>query len=183
MNAAQISGKSVLGFQHFLSRHYGEEAFERVMLRLPEAERNAFGGIVLPTNWYRTETVVTAMEIARDIFGPADFFERCGDESARYAINSFYRFLLRFKTPHWILQRATGMWRQYHSSGVWEMQMTEHSFEGELKDFALPGTYCRVLVGWIRGAGRLTGAHKAEVTHPWCRKRGSSRCLFVARWS
>ena len=83
------------------------------------------------------------MEIARDILGPADFFERCGEESARYAINSFYRFLLRFKTPHWILERSTGMW----------------------------------------GAGRLTGAKNAQVTHPWCRNRGSAGCVFVGRWS
>jgi hypothetical protein len=182
VDGAQISGKSVLGLQHYLTRHHGEGAFDRVLLRLPDAERAAFSGIILPTQWYPTSTIITAMEIGRDLFGPTDFFERCGEESARYAINSFYRFLLRFKTPHWILQRSTGMWRQFHSTGLWEMQMTENSFEGELKDFALPGTYCRVLVGWIRGAGRLTGARNAEVTHPWCRNRGSPRCLFVARW-
>ena len=180
--AASSSGKSVLALRDFLERYYGPESWGRLVVKLPVDDQNALDGIIMPSRWYPTTTLVSAIEEAARTFGPLDFHERYGDHSARFSINAFYRFLLRFKTPHWILTRNKSMWPQFHSMGVWEMTMTENSFEGQLHDFAQPGTYCRVLVGWIRAAGRLTGAVNAEVMHPRCRKSGAPHCLFVGRW-
>jgi hypothetical protein len=180
---ASISGKALLAIQSFVRHHHGVDAFDRIQLRMSARQRQELGGIVLPTSWYPTATVIKTLEVGRVLYGPADFYERYGEWSANYALNAFYKFLLRFKTPHWILQRSMTMWRNYHTTGEWKMEMTPNSFHGSLHGFTMPGTYCRVLIGWIRNAGRLTGATNCEVTHPRCRAAGATDCLFVGRWT
>jgi hypothetical protein len=176
------SGKTLLALADYLSRTYGPQALRNVLSRLPPRSQRDLSGILMPTLWYPTAALVEAIEAAQAVYGPDHFYEQFGQAAARYSIHAFYRFILRFKTPHWMLERAASIWQQFHTHGKWSIQMGERDFQAQLQGFAAPGTYCRVLCGWITGAGQLTGAPEVQVTHPRCRAAGAAECHFQGCW-
>ena len=54
---------------------------------------------------------------------------------------------------------------------------------GDGADFAAPSAaICRMLVGWFRRSGQLTGAPDMKVWHPECRTAGKRACVWVVQW-
>jgi len=179
------SGTSILPLQAWIKANLGQQGWEGVLLRVPAEHAHELRGILLAQKKYPTAAFVAALEAASELDGSADFFERYGEWAAHYMINAFFRFLLRFKSPGWVVGRSTRVWRTFHSTGEWKFQVDEgeRRMRGELADFAVVNAnYCRVVVGWWRGAGKLTGAPKPRVEHPHCRARGAPTCVFVGEW-
>ena len=97
-------------------------------------------------------------------------------------INAFQKFVLRFTSPTFFLERAGRMWRRFHDTGQWKVEGSTTKMRGELRDFAVvDADYCRVLTAWIHRAGEIAGA-RGEVTHPECRARGAEADVFSGWW-
>jgi hypothetical protein len=174
------SGNSILSLSNFLAEHHGPGAFAAVLAELPNDD---LSGIIIPQRQYPTASYIAAVDTACRLFDPDRMPERFGEWAARNNLNSLFRFLLKFSTPAWAVSRGTRVWRTFHSTGEWETEITDRTFHGTLRDFAVVnGNYCRVVAGWIRGAGRLTGADIFGVSHARCRSSGSPVCVFTAEW-
>jgi hypothetical protein len=177
------SGNSILNLSRFLSEGHGEGAFAAVLAEMASEDATALSGIILPQIQYPTASYIAAVDTACRLFDPDRMPERFGEWAAHSTMNSLFRFLLKFTSPAWAVSRGTRIWRTFHSTGEWETEIGERSFRGTLRDFAVVnGNYCRVVAGWIRGAGRLTGADIFNVSHPRCRSSGSPVCVFTAEW-
>ena len=182
---ATTAGVSILPLQAWVKKHQGEHGWEQLLVQLPHEHALELRGILLAQKRYPSATFMAALEAAAVLDGEPDFFERYGEWAANYSINSFFKFLLRFKSPGWVVSRSGRVWRSFHSTGEWTFDMDEKArrVRAELADFAIVNpNYCRVVIGWWRGAGRLTGAPDPNVAHPQCRARGAATCVFTAEW-
>ena len=175
------AGTSLLSLHTYVSS-LRAGSFDRILERLPPERAEALRGIIMPNRRYPTASLLAAFEAAYAEFGPA-FPEEYGVWAARYAIHSFFRFLLKFKTPNWVIGRAMRMWRSYHDTGEWDVEMAGNHFRGTLRDFCgVSAIYCRYLRAWFETAGRMTGATNIDLQHPECRASGADACVFVGSW-
>jgi hypothetical protein len=181
---AKTSGAAVMALQLYVDRSFGDKAFEKVLWKMKPAEGEPLRGIILPVNWYPTESFVHAIETAHEIFGANDFFESYGAAAAEFEITAFQKFLLRFASPAFLMDRAGKVWSRFHDTGRWEMHGKGKQFSGTLIDFGVVSAgYCRMLTAWIRRAGQLTGSQGGDVQHPQCRAKGAPSCLFTGWWT
>ncbi len=180
---AQVAGSSVLSLQVFLREAYGEGVYARALDALPADEAAPMRGIVLPINWYPTHPYVRALHAAHDLTRDEAFFEKFGAFAADYQITSFRKFILRFATPVFFLDRTARLWARTHDTGTWEVEGGNKRVRGTLRDFAVvDADYCRVLVAWVHRASQLTGT-RGETIHPACRARGDEACVFEGWWT
>lgn len=180
---ANIAGGSVLSLRMFLENEYGPGAFDRMLDRLAPSDAEPLRGIVLPVKWYPFRTFLRVLHAAEAETGSTDLWERYGTFAAEFEITSFQRFVLRFTSPVFFLDRAGRMWHRFHDSGAWEVEGGDKWLRGKLRGFAVVDEkYCRVLCAWIKRAGQMTGAH-GEVSHPECRAHGAAACVFSGWWT
>ena len=179
---ANIAGGSVLSLRTFLEKEHGAGDFDRVLDTLAATDAEALRGIVLPVKWYPLRTFLRVIHAAEELHGESDLWERYGAFAAEFEINAFQRFVLRFTSPTFVLERAGRMWRRFHDSGEWEVEGGDKWMRGKLRGFAVVDEkYCRLVAAWIKRAGQMTGAH-GEVSHPECRAHGASVCVFAGWW-
>jgi hypothetical protein len=180
---ASTSGASVLSLQVFTRKTYGEGVYERALGRLGQEEAAPIGGIVLPVNWYPTSAYVHALHACHELTGDPEFFERYGAFAADFQITAFRKFILRFASPVFFLDRAGRLWARSHDTGTWEVEGGDRRVRGTLRDFAVvDAAYCRVLVAWIHRASQLTGT-RGHTVHNTCRARGDDACVFEGWWT
>jgi hypothetical protein len=179
---AKVSGSSLLSLQRFLGRSFGNELYARALEALPAAEAETLRGIVLPVNWYPASAYIGTIKAAARLSEDDSFFERYGAFAADFQINAFQKFILRFTSPTFFLDRAGRMWSRSHDTGQWEIEGGERRMRGTLREFAIVDPdYCRVLVAWIHRASELTGT-RGKTVHSACRARGDEACVFDGTW-
>jgi len=179
---AKVAGSSLLSLQVFLNKAYGGDIYARSLDTLPGDQAEPLRGIVLPVNWYSSPAYIHVIKAARELSGDDEFLERYGAFAADFQINAFRKFILRFASPVFFLDRAGRMWRRTHDTGEWEVEGGDRRMRGTLRNFAVvDGDYCRVLVAWIHRASQLTGTH-GHTTHPACRARNAEACVFEGQW-
>ena len=70
---AKVAGSSLLSLQRFLAKAYGEDLYARALDTLPAVEAEPLRGIVLPVNWYPTQSYLAVMHAAQKLTGDVDF--------------------------------------------------------------------------------------------------------------
>jgi hypothetical protein len=106
----QVAGSSVLALRVFLVERLGQQGFDRVLKELPPHLSEPIAGILLPVNWYPTESYVAVLHVAPPLIGPG-FYDEFGEFSADYEITMFQRILLRFTSPAAFVEHAGGCGR------------------------------------------------------------------------
>ena len=150
---------------------------------LPPEQRSEYTRWIQPMAWYPTAGFVALIGAARDHYRWPRLPEAYGEAAAMQELTLFHRFILRFTSPNWLIRRGSEVWQTYHNTGSWIIEAWPNRIRGTLRDFGIvDGMYCRVLVGWFRRAGELTGARTMKVLHPHCRATGASTCVFVGEW-
>jgi hypothetical protein len=109
---------------------------------------------------------------------------RAGRFSAGWSLNTVLKVFVRFRTPSWLVDRATRVWDRYHDTGRWTVTAPlPNKFVGDLYEFAVKDeAFCARLRGWLAGAVELTGGKNAVVTETKCACRGQDHCVFAASW-
>jgi hypothetical protein len=178
---AHVAGSSLLALRGFVIERLGQDTYGQLLSELAPHLSESLGGIVLPLNWYPTDSYLAVLHAAATRIGPG-FFEEFGQFSAEFEITMFQRFMLRFTSPAAFVEHAGRLWPRFHDSGQWEVESAERRIRGTLRDFAVvDGAFCRVLTAWIRHAGRMS-ASRFELRHPECRARGAGACVFTGSW-
>jgi hypothetical protein len=162
---------------------HGEDGFAKVLAAMPAHHAAALRDPIAPISWYPTVAVLEAIHTTGRLFGPADFHDAYGVHSAEYAVNRFYRMVLRFTSPGFVLGRAGTAWRNYHDTGEWALEVGDRHYRGRLRGFGVvDAAYCRVILAYKRRVAELTGGKSIVATHPQCRADGADECLFDIRW-
>ncbi len=179
--APRVAGSSVLAVRVFLEKKLGAQGFTKVLAKLPPHLSEPFAGIVMPVNWYPTESYMAVCHAAADLIGDR-FFEDFGEFAAEFEITTFQRILLRFASPAAFVEHTGRLWPRFHDTGVWTVESADNEIRGTLRNFAIVDAgLCRLWIAWIQRAGRMSAA-RFEVRHPECRARGFEACVFTGSW-
>ena len=169
----------------FTEREFGPMAVDRVLASLSEEDRAVLKD-VQAIGWYPVAPVLHYHRALDRLFGKGDLAlcVRAGRFSAGWSLNTVLKVFLRFRSPTWLIDRATRVWDRYHDTGRWVVTApAPNRFIGELHDFAVRDeSFCARLRGWLSGAVELTGGKNAVVTETKCVCRGQDHCVFSVSW-
>ncbi|HJZ85718.1 MAG TPA: hypothetical protein VKN99_11140 [Polyangia bacterium] len=178
-------GTLYVSVRMFTERQFGRDAVERCLAQLSRDDRDLLSSIV-PVGWYPLEPILRFHRAVDKTFGRGDLAlcRDVGRFSAEWQLNSFHKFLLRFKTPEWFFAKGISVWRQYHDTGRWEWAKQEPGhIVGRLFDFSVTdAAFCMREQGWFWRAAELTGGVHVVVDERRCRTRGDEFCEYEGRW-
>jgi hypothetical protein len=170
----------------FALREYGEEGLERVLSQLSAEDRSLLAGVTA-VGWYPVEPVLRFHHALDQVFGNGDYAlcVAAGRFSAGWSFNTVLKLFVRFRSPLWLIERATSVWGRYHDTGAWHVSSpAPNRIIGELRDFAVHDpAFCARLRGWLQGAVELTGGRAATISETRCVCRNHEHCTFVLSWS
>jgi len=182
---ASFKGTVFESTRTFTEREFGFAAVDRVLAELPEADRAALKD-VQAIGWYPVEPVLRYHRVLDRLYGKGDLAVcfRAGRFSAGWSLNTVLKVFLRFRSPTWLIDRATRVWDRYHDTGRWTVTAeSPNKFLGELSDFGVKDEgFCARLRGWLAGAVELTGGNNTVVNELKCACRGQDRCVFSVTW-
>jgi hypothetical protein len=177
------SGRVIACLQAFVARQ-GDDAWANVLANLGRADAAELTGIITPLSWYPTISVFAALHTTRRLYGHDDFYDVYGTHAAEFALTRLHRFVMKFTSPDWIIDRGTRIWHDFHDTGHWTVEEAREGYmRGRLQDFGVVDSlYCRVLSAWLTRMGKATGALHMEIKHPRCRADGAAACVWEGRW-
>jgi hypothetical protein len=182
---ANFKGTVFESTRMFVEKTFGAEGAERVLRELSHEDQEMLRGITA-VGWYPIEPILHYHHAMDRLFGTGDFAlcEQAGRFSAGWAMNSVLKMFLRFRTPTWLVERATSVWSRYHDSGRWRVSTNiPQRIQGDLFDFEVRDrAFCARLRGWLAGAIELTGGEGVNVIEKQCVMRGAECCSFVTTW-
>jgi len=180
-----MRGTVILAYKAFFEREHGVLAWTRIVRRMPPEHAGALEPVPVPRNWYPAQTVVSLVETAAELFPEPDLHDRLGAWHAEYDLGIVHRVLLKLASPLWIARQGGKRWSSSYNSGHWTIEAGPgpREFFGTLHEFALVRPdFCKIVAGWIRRAGQLTGGRDMRVGHPRCRCLGAPACVYHAQW-
>ena len=136
---AQFKGTVFVSTRMFTEERFGPEAVLKVLATLPAKDRESLEQTTT-VGWYPVGPVLAFHHALDELYGRGDL-SLCVDVgrfSAGWAVNTILKFLLRFRSPHWIVEKSGSLWSHYHDSGRWEFDPPEDKkLCGRLHDFAV----------------------------------------------
>jgi hypothetical protein len=169
----------------FTQQQYGVEGVARVMAELSAADR-ALLSDVQAIGWYPVEPILRYHHALDRVFGSGDLAlcTAAGRFSATWSMNTILKVFVRFKSPLWLVDKATRVWSRYHDTGRWEVSTTgPHGVHGELLEYQVRDeAFCARLRGWLQGAIEGGGGKRAQVVETRCACHRADRCVFELSW-
>lgn len=182
---AKFKGTVFESTRMFTEQQFGAGAVARVLAELSKEDQAALAEVQV-IGWYPVEPVIRYHHALDRIFGRGDLTVcvAAGRFSATWSMNTVLKVFLRFKSPSWLIDKATRVWSRYHDTGRWEVTRTGHGrITGELLEYGVRDeAFCARLRGWLQGAVEATGGKNAVVTEPRCACRRNDRCVFELAW-
>jgi hypothetical protein len=180
----KVKGGALLSRLGFVREERGDEGVQRVLARLPEADRVACSPI-LTGGWYPFELNQRLDEaIAAEMGMGENVFLVIGEKSAVHNLSGAHRAMLSPGDPHGLLRRTPQIYQMYYDTG-------RRTYDREADHKAVLRTYeaptfsrhdCLTVVGWHRKAIEMCGGKNARVTETKCRAKGADLCEYACEW-
>jgi hypothetical protein len=182
---AKFKGTVFESTRMFTEQQYGAGATARVLAELSPEDQAQLAEIQV-IGWYPVEPVIRYHHALDRLYGRGDLkvCSAAGRFSATWSMNTVLKVFLRFKSPSWLIEKATRVWSRYHDTGRWEVSSPgPGKITGELLEYAVRDeAFCARLRGWLQGAVEATGGKNAVVTETRCVCRRHDRCVFELVW-
>ena len=182
---AKFKGTVFESTRMFTERKFGAAGVAKVLEQLSDEDRRTLSS-VQAIGWYPVEPVLRYHHALERTFGSGDFSlcTAAGKFSATWSMNTVLKVFVRFKSPTWLIDKATRVWSRYHDTGRWEVASpAQHRLVGTLSEFAVKDVaFCARLRGWLQGAVEATGGVNANIAETRCACRGNDNCMFVLSW-
>jgi uncharacterized protein (TIGR02265 family) len=169
----------------FVREKRGEVGLERLLAKLPEADRAVLAGVVLPFKWYPFALYSRLDEVIAEELGMGDkLFVLLGSRSANDNLSTDHKRLVSEKDPHGLLKHAASIYRLYYDTGhrtytrLGDRSAAIRTFDSETFSRA----DCLTIVGWHQRAIEMCGGKAVRVSEPQCRTRGAALCEYVCEW-
>jgi hypothetical protein len=191
---AKGKGTLLVNLRAFVEKEHGTEAWERIVQLVPPSDQQLVTGLAISGGWYPVgvwnralRAYLATQQISSANEGQAII------AIARYIadrdLNTFFKMLLRARSPEFILARSGSLWDRYFDVGSADAEETEKRswrawVDAPLGEDEGPGLFtCRYgVVGWLSRALELSGV-KPRVAESQCRFRGARRCEYAVKWS
>jgi uncharacterized protein (TIGR02265 family) len=170
----------------FVRRHRGDDGVERVLQRLPEADRATLSGLVMPFAWYPFETNERLdLAIAAETGRGEALFRELGAASAEDNLTSASQLhYIRERNPQALLKQASGIYGVYYDTGHREYERLGDTKAGlrTHESLSFSTSDCLTVVGWHERAIEMCGGRNVRVVELQCRALGGPICEYFCEW-
>jgi len=182
----KVKGTAIASTLRFVRERFGAEAVAQVRADLDAALQADLPDPPLVSAWYPFGLLVALGRCAARRFGGGmTYFHReMGRASADYAMSTVHRIFFRLGSPHFVVARATRVWRTNYDTGAFTPIVAEpgHAIL-ELSGFDEPvPELCERLIGWMSRSVELAGGKNLRSAHTRCVLRGDPVCRFEGWW-
>lgn len=170
----------------FLRERGGEGLVERVLARLPKADREMLRGLVLAASWYPFEMNERLDKaIVTELGGGDELFLELGRQSALHNLTASHKNFIRSHDPHGLFRQAASIYRVYYDTGSrsYEKLAPTKAVLRTTDSKSYSRTDCLTIVGYHEQAIAMCGGRDPRVVEPKCRARGDDVCEYVLEWS
>lgn len=181
-----VKGTGVLAVYEFLSTIEGAQGLDKIKSALSEADKKIFSQKVMPISWVDFGFYMRMIVAADKVLGKGDF--KIVEDAARYNMNknfnSFYKFLISFTNPKFVMDRSNKVWRQWFDHGTlathWE---SDKSGTLVLTDFPeMPVYHEYNLTPSIDEIIKISGGKNSKCIHEKCMLKGDQGCVWKISW-
>jgi uncharacterized protein (TIGR02265 family) len=187
-SGSRIKGAVLIARLDFIRNRGGEQGLKQVLARLPEADRQVLGGMLVRVGWYPLDLHLRldgAIADALSPGNPSEIFLEMGRASAETNLNGPQAPFVKKGDPHYLLRNAPQVYSAYHDTGrrtyeqAGERAAILRTFDAEIVD----ARDCLTTLGWIERAVEISGARAPKATETRCRARGDLHCEVHVAWS
>jgi hypothetical protein len=179
-------GSTLHATLHFIAADAGLPALQRILGRLPTAERERLEQ-ARATDEVPYELLLELWRAADEVFSPEDtgWIERAGAHSIESTGVQLYGGILRKPSPLEFLTQRISLFRLYYHPG--DMEVVDQG-PGRailrLVDFdAEDPLFCRRQTGGLRRAVELAGGGEPTARHVRCTLDGDAFCEWELGWA
>jgi hypothetical protein len=185
----QIKAQGLLNAAKWIEAEYGRDGLRDVLHACSPAVRDRYTSVIA-IDWHPVEEFTELVSCAERVLGgghtPGRIAESIGAAGARANMKStLVRLAAWVSRPEALMQRATGLWRQFNDDGLMEMrEVGDHHAVLELTGLTgVDPLFCAVITGWCREVGLLIGAIAPIAKHVECKHRAGARCVWEVRYA
>jgi uncharacterized protein (TIGR02265 family) len=180
-----VKGGAIKARLDLVRERGGDAAVERVLARLPEADRQACAH-VMTGMWYpfaMNERLDEA--VAAELGIGEQAFLLIGEKSATQNLGAAHRAFIVDRDAHGLLRRAAQIYQMYYDTGrrTYEKLGDTKAQLTTWESATFSKHDCLTVVGWHRKAIEMCGGKNVRVTETQCRANGASVCEYVCEWS
>jgi hypothetical protein len=181
----ECKGTLYVSVRMFTEERFGKEAPDKALRELSAEDRELLASSVA-VGWYPIEPILRYHRAVDRIFGEGDLAlcTEIGRFGAEWQLNLFHKFILRFTSPIWFMEKGAKLWLTYFNHGRWEVsQPAPNQLLARLHDFPLADeAFCKREYGWFQRAAELTGAKQVKLVERQCRASGGTICEYFGEW-
>ena len=183
----QVKAQGLLNATRYVEETYGQPALRDVIRACSTPLRERYVSAIA-IEWHPVEELTEFLEVADRTLGRGDgrVAEEVGASGARANTKAtLTRLAFYVSKPEFLLQRASGLWRQFNDAGSMALLgTTDRSVSIEVRDVPRPHwLFCCTITGWGREIVKAFGGIAPQAKHVECRARGGARCVWEVRWS
>jgi hypothetical protein len=184
----KVKGTAISGRLGYARRRGGEEAVQAIVAGITDRETRELlaDGKALKSVWYPFSALVDITVGIDRRFGKGDLgiVQEVGGDVAEADLNGVYKLFMSFASPHYLVDKAASIWRNYYDSGeLVVIDRGERFAVLELRDFATPHrAHCLSVLGWMVRSLKLTGCKNVRGEHLKCRCLGDATCTWRGDW-
>ena len=186
---SRVKGTAISGRLQYARRRGGDEAVRTLVAGItdPETRDQLADGKALKSSWYPFSTLVDITVGIDRLFGKGDLsiVAEVGGDVAEADLNGVYRLFFAIASPHYLLDKAASIWRNYYDSGeLVVVERAQNMAVLELREVPEPHrAHCLSVQGWMHRSLVLCKCKDVRVDHGECRALGAKRCVFKGTWS
>ena len=160
---ARTRGRVFTPVRAFVKDEFGEEGWQRLLVRMAPQDRKIVDGLILSEGWYDVPLYQRMFDAALGEFAPEmpNLAFRIGQQTAETLVPLFHRMLMRFGSPAGVFARAAALWKEYFDEGRMEViERGENHYRVLMYDeYARPWLPREMLPGFASKVIEMTG-HK-----------------------
>jgi hypothetical protein len=183
----RIKGTVLLARRAFAHKHFGKDAWEKVLAVLPAEDQATLRKMILNVGWFPFKLGERLDEAIVGVLAGGDerVFERIGRISAEENLTGAQQQFLVPGDIHAFLRQTPEIYRFYYDNGHRTYEKTGPTsavlttFDADTFSHA----DCLTIIGWHKRALEMCGAQDIKMTEEACRSRGQVHCRYRVEWS
>jgi hypothetical protein len=183
MNAQELQAFKGAGFKAMLraiTTMHGEAGLKKVLAGASPELKSLTIRKVLDNEWIPDKLGTELMVSADRVLGQGDYSQirKISYFVAKDNLTGIYKIYVKMTSINGLLKRADQIWKQYFSTGTVKTLLAEpNHFQFEVLDYIPYPDTCIGVLGWLDMFMEVY-KRKGVASHPECKLKGHSRCLF-----
>ena len=177
-------GLSFVAARDYILKTDGRAGWDRVLGAMAPGDAEVVGAAV-GVGWYPLDLYGTFLRTIDAQLGKGDlrWIRPMAHFEAERDVPTIHRLLLKMVRPSFIVEKMSGLWPRYNSTGRLSMERRgERAVNVTLSDWSSDEVLCLSTQCYSERALELAGAKDVRIAQTTCRARGGAVCLFRIKW-